>query len=95
MNKEPVVEVISEKKRHMARVVWFNGKRGFGFLACPDFPHDIFCHWQHINSNSDYKTLEKDQLVSFITTRNSKGIIATDILVENEESDDGSESRVD
>jgi len=76
-----------EKDKYFGRVVWFDAKKGFGFLACPDFPKDVFCHWAHIVSEEEYKTLDADAMVSFMLDKNDQGIMATQIQVVKEKDD--------
>lgn len=67
--------------KHTGRVVWFNNKKGYGFIACPDFDKDVFAHWQNIVSDNSFKTIEKDAMVSFVLGTNDQGQIACNITV--------------
>ena len=53
-------------------VVWFNSARGFGFIKPDDNGPDIFAHYSDI-SVEGYKTLQKDQKVSYEVGVNKRG----------------------
>ena len=53
-------------------VKWFNGEKGFGFIAPDDGGADVFVHFSAIAS-SGYRTLEENQKVSFDITQGNKG----------------------
>jgi len=71
---------MEQETRHEGVVVFFNDKRGWGFIDCPDFDKDVFCHWKHIVAEG-FKTLQKDDKVSFTIGQNDNGRIACDIKV--------------
>ncbi|MBF6439457.1 cold-shock protein [Nocardia cyriacigeorgica] len=53
-------------------VKWFNGEKGFGFIAQDDGGPDVFVHYSEI-SGSGYKSLEEGQRVEFEVGQGQKG----------------------
>jgi CspA family cold shock protein len=53
-------------------VKWFNGEKGFGFIAPEDGSADVFVHFSAIAS-SGYRSLDENQKVSFDVTQGPKG----------------------
>jgi cold shock protein len=53
-------------------VKWFNGEKGFGFIAPDGGGADVFVHYSAIDS-SGYRTLEENQRVEFTITQGQKG----------------------
>ncbi|NGP09630.1 cold-shock protein, partial [Rhodococcus sp. 14C212] len=45
-------------------VKWFNGEKGFGFIAPADGSADVFVHFSEIQGGG-FRTLEENQRVSF------------------------------
>jgi CspA family cold shock protein len=60
-------------------VKWFNGEKGFGFIAQTDGP-DVFVHFSEIEG-SGFKNLEENQSVEFDVTQGPKGPQATRVRV--------------
>ncbi|NHB85079.1 cold-shock protein [Tessaracoccus sp. HDW20] len=59
-------------------VKWFNGEKGYGFIAPDDGSADLFAHFRAI-VGSGYRTLEEGQKVEFETEQGPKGPQATNI----------------
>ncbi|WP_225731122.1 MULTISPECIES: cold-shock protein [unclassified Nocardia] len=53
-------------------VKWFNGEKGFGFIAQDDGGPDLFVHYSEI-SGSGFKSLEEGQRVEFEIGKGQKG----------------------
>ena len=53
-------------------VKWFNGEKGFGFIAPADGSPDVFVHYSAIQGQG-YKSLDEGQAVEFDVTQGQKG----------------------
>ena len=53
-------------------VKWFNGEKGFGFIAQDGGGPDVFVHYSAIGG-SGFKTLEEGQRVEFEIGQGQKG----------------------
>ena len=64
----------SEVERSMATgtVKWFNGEKGYGFIAQDGGGPDVFVHFSAIEG-SGYRNLEENQAVEFEITQGPKG----------------------
>ena len=69
------------KKVKMAQgtVKWFNGDRGYGFIAVEGGP-DVFVHFSAITGGG-YRSLEEGQKVEFDITQGQKGPQAENVMV--------------
>ena len=61
------------------KVLWFDDKLGYGFVECEEFEKNIFIHHSRVQSNDDFKTLSKGQLVSFEVAQTEKGFMAVNL----------------
>ena len=69
-----------EEQKYVGTVLWFNAKRGYGFIGRKD-ERDIFVHWSDIQSEG-FKTLTKGQEVAFsIGLNNRKQPKAVEVVV--------------
>ena len=59
-------------------VKWFNGEKGFGFIAQDDGGPDVFVHFSAI-AGTGYRNLEEGQRVTFETSQGPKGLQAADV----------------
>ena len=53
-------------------VKWFNGEKGFGFIAPDDGGKDVFVHYSEVQG-SGFRTLEENQRVQFDVEQGPKG----------------------
>jgi cold shock protein len=53
-------------------VKWFNGDKGFGFIAPDGGAQDVFVHFSAIDG-SGFRTLEENQRVEFEVEQGTKG----------------------
>ncbi|MBU4215784.1 MAG: cold-shock protein, partial [Actinobacteria bacterium] len=53
-------------------VKWFNGEKGYGFIAQDGGGADVFVHYSAIETQG-YPTLEEGQRVEFEITQGQKG----------------------
>jgi CspA family cold shock protein len=53
-------------------VKWFNGEKGFGFIAPDGGGADVFVHFSAIEA-SGYRSLEENQRVEFDITQGQRG----------------------
>jgi CspA family cold shock protein len=72
---------MTTKKVKMAQgtVKWFNGDKGYGFIAVEGGP-DVFVHFSAI-TGSGYRNLEEGQKVEFDITQGQKGPQAENVTV--------------
>lgn len=59
-------------------VKWFNGEKGFGFIAPDDGSDDLFVHYSSIQSRG-FRTLEEAQRVEFDVEQGQKGLQAVNV----------------
>jgi CspA family cold shock protein len=81
-NKKFFLERIKDRKmseRVKGTVKWFNGTKGYGFLAREEGP-DVFVHYSAIN-HEGFRTLEEGQAVEFTIETGQKGPQAADVVV--------------
>jgi len=69
-----------EGKVLTGKVVWFDPKKGIGFVAKDDGTGDLFVHWSNIVMEG-FKTLKPGQTISYELGENHKGIQAINIKV--------------
>jgi len=68
-------------ERISGTVKWFNGSKGYGFLA-RDEGADVFVHFSAIQGDG-FKNLEEGQKVEFTVEQGPKGPQASDVVVVN------------
>jgi CspA family cold shock protein len=65
--------------REQGTVKWFNGEKGYGFIA-REAGEDVFVHFRAIRGEG-YKTLEDGQRVEFTVAQGQKGLQAEDVVI--------------
>ena len=68
-------------ERITGTVKWFNGSKGYGFLA-RESGADVFVHFSAIQGDG-FKNLEEGQKVEFTVEKGPKGPQATNVVVVN------------
>ena len=66
-------------ERETGTVKWFNGSKGFGFIARETGP-DVFVHHTAIRG-AGFRNLEEGQRVEFDVEQSPKGLRAADVAV--------------
>ena len=74
--RQPPAEQEETKVMAQGTVKWFNGEKGFGFIAQDNGGPDVFVHYSEIDG-SGYRSLEENQRVEFEVTQGQKGPQAT------------------
>jgi CspA family cold shock protein len=59
-------------------VKWFNGEKGFGFIAPDGGGADVFVHYSEIDG-SGFRSLDEGQRVTFDVGQGTKGPQATGV----------------
>lgn len=62
------------------KVVWFDPKKGIGFISKDDGSGDLFVHWSNVDMEG-FKTLKPNQVVSFELGENHRGSQAVQVKV--------------
>lgn len=65
--------------RVQGTVKWFNGEKGYGFIAQAD-GQDLFVHYSEIQSGG-FRTLNEGDTVEFEVTEGKKGKQASQVVV--------------
>lgn len=66
-------------ERILGTVKWFNGEKGYGFLAQENGP-DVFVHYTAIQSEG-YRSLSEGQKVEFSVEKGPKGLQAANVVI--------------
>lgn len=59
-------------------VKWFNGTKGYGFIAPDDGSEDVFVHFSAIQADG-YRNLEEGDRVEFTVEEGKKGLQAASV----------------
>ena len=66
-------------ERVVGTVKWFNGDKGYGFIAHEGGP-DVFVHYSAIESDG-FRNLQEGQKVEFTIEQGPKGLQAAEVRV--------------
>ena len=66
-------------ERVVGTVKWFNGSKGYGFIARDGGP-DVFVHFSAIQADG-FKNLQEGQKVEFTVEQGPKGLQASNVVV--------------
>ena len=66
------------KNMTQGTVKWFNGEKGFGFIAPDGGAPDVFVHYSEIQGGG-FRSLEENQRVEFEIGQGAKGPQATGV----------------
>ncbi|HOF28776.1 MAG TPA: cold-shock protein [Anaerolineaceae bacterium] len=67
-------------EREVGTVKWFNGEKGYGFIARKSGEKDVFVHYSAIIGEG-FKSLKEDPAVVFSVVDGAKGPQAQDVRV--------------
>ena len=60
--------------------MWFDPRKGFGFVSTGEEGDDIFVHWSNVQVDG-FKTLKPGQVVSYELGENHNGPQAVNVVV--------------
>jgi CspA family cold shock protein len=66
-------------ERIVGTVKWFNGSKGYGFIARESGP-DVFVHYSAIQSDG-FRNLDEGQKVEFEVEQGAKGPQASNVVI--------------
>jgi CspA family cold shock protein len=66
-------------ERVVGTVKWFNGSKGYGFIARDGGP-DVFVHFSAIQADG-FKNLQEGQKVEFTIEQGPKGLQAANVVI--------------
>jgi CspA family cold shock protein len=67
-------------ERELGVVKWFNGEKGYGFIARDNDEKDVFVHFSAINAEG-FRTLREGQRVEFEVVQGDKGPQAQNVEI--------------
>ena len=67
-------------ERIQGTVKWFNGTKGYGFIAPDDGSKDVFVHYTAISGMEGYRNLEEGDRVELTVEQGQKGPQATNVV---------------
>ena len=73
-----------EKKQYKGTVIWFDSRKGFGFVSQDHDDKDIFLHYSNIQLDG-FKTVKPDQIVLYELGENKVGQQAVNVILLDDE----------
>jgi CspA family cold shock protein len=70
---------MSEEK-YEGTIIWFDSKKGFGFIDQDSSEEDLFLHWSNIQIEG-FKTAKPNQRVSYELGQNHRGQQAINVVL--------------
>ena len=67
-------------KEYQGTVVWFDARKGYGFVSVGSEGEDLFVHWSNVVVDG-FKTLKPSQIVSYELGENHNGRQAINVKV--------------
>ena len=68
----------------LGTVLWFNDRKGYGFIARDGGLGDVFCHYTSI-SGEGFRSLKEGDRVEFETEETDRGLQAGNVVLVSEE----------
>lgn len=72
-----------ESEKYFGEVIWFNPKKGYGYIKQAMAEKDIFVHWKNIVCDG-FKTLYPGQQVEYVIGANHRGEQAEMVIIMQE-----------
>lgn len=67
-------------ERITGTVKWFNGTKGYGFIAPDDGSKDVFVHYSAIQDQAGFRNLEEGDRVEMTVEQSEKGPQAVSVV---------------
>ena len=67
-------------EREQGTVKWFNGSKGYGFIAREE-GEDVFVHFSALPEDGGFRNLDEGQRVEFTVAQGPKGLQAENVVI--------------
>lgn len=67
-------------EREQGTVKWFNGSKGYGFIAREE-GDDVFVHFSALPDDGGFRNLDEGQRVEFTVAQGPKGLQAENVVI--------------